>query len=171
MAWTTPKTWSSEPLTSNDLNTYIRDNQNEIKSRLDNQASYQPDELTDYTTTSASFVAVDTSNLALSATTTGGQVLCWFSGVATHSGSSNRVYFDVEVDGTRFGLDDGIICIRPSGANAPECASFLILITGLSNGSHTFKLMWKTNTPTATLWAGAGTTNFDLHPQFGVKEV
>ena len=38
MAWTAPKTWSSEPLTSLDLNSNVRDNLNHLKDRLDSSA-------------------------------------------------------------------------------------------------------------------------------------
>lgn len=34
MAWTDPKTWAAGVLTSSDMNTYIRDNQNALKSNI-----------------------------------------------------------------------------------------------------------------------------------------
>ena len=34
MAWTAPKTWAAGPLASADLNTYIRDNQNFLKTNI-----------------------------------------------------------------------------------------------------------------------------------------
>lgn len=34
MTWTHPKTWTSEPLTSTDLNQYVRDNQSDLHNRL-----------------------------------------------------------------------------------------------------------------------------------------
>lgn len=34
MGWTTPKTWIAQPLVKEDLNTYIRDNQNFLKTNV-----------------------------------------------------------------------------------------------------------------------------------------
>ncbi len=34
MSWTTPKTWAAGVLTSSDMNTYIRDNQNALKANI-----------------------------------------------------------------------------------------------------------------------------------------
>jgi len=34
MSFTTPKTWAAEVLTSSDMNTYIRDNQNALKANI-----------------------------------------------------------------------------------------------------------------------------------------
>lgn len=34
MAWTDPKTWAAGVLTSSDMNTYIRDNQNALKANI-----------------------------------------------------------------------------------------------------------------------------------------
>ena len=65
MAWTSPKTWSSEPLTSIDLNTYVRDNQNHLKDRLDNSAGNIVSGSTVLSSTSTEFVDVEATNLAL----------------------------------------------------------------------------------------------------------
>ena len=67
MAWTQPKTWASEPLTSSDLNTHLRDNLEILKDppsddNILNQGS-------DYTTTSTAFVNIDGTNLSLTITT------------------------------------------------------------------------------------------------------
>ena len=80
MAWTTPKTWSSEPLTSIDLNTYMRDNQNHLKDRLDSSAAKFVSGARNIRTTSTVFVDVDAEKLALELTTHGGEVLLGFTG-------------------------------------------------------------------------------------------
>ncbi len=69
------------------------------------------------------------------------------------------------------GDDDGLVVVRPSSASQRLNASFFKLIQGLSAGVHTFKLQWKVNSGTATLLAGSGTANGDIHPQFFVREV
>lgn len=132
--------------------------------------SYQADEGSDYTTTSTTFVDVDASNFSLTITTTGGNVLIGFYGVVK-SGASQGVHFDVDIHGTRAGLDDGIIGIKSASVDDQMPVTFVHLETGLSAASHTFKLQWKRNGGTATLYAGAGTSTADYHPQFWVQEL
>lgn len=167
MSWTTPKTWvNSEPLTADDLNTHLRDNLNALHAPP--TASYQLNEAANYTTTSTTFVDVDATvgKLSLTITTTGGDVMIGFYGYAAATG--NTGFFDVEMDGTRIGGDDGLAVFYISIATT----SFVILKTGVSAGSHTFKLQWKVASGgTATLYAGAGTLGADVHPQFWVREV
>jgi hypothetical protein len=171
MAWTEPKTWSAEPLVAGDLNTHLRDNLNAIKDPP--TAHYELDESADYTTSSQSFVNVDNTpgKLSLTISTNGGDVLVGFHAIVGTAATGVPIcYFDIEVDGNRIGGDDGICTVRHSGGVA-TLVSFVRLITGLEAGSHTFKLQWKVNTSTETLYAGAGTSAFDGHPQFWVREV
>lgn len=165
MAWTQPKTWTSEPLTSGDLNTHLRDNMEALKDPPGD--SYVADESTNYSTTSTSFVDVDSTNLSFTITTNGGDVL--FHGHWTASLTAGFAFYDIEVDGVRVGGDDGIV--RHSTGSGSETLSFTRLITGLSAGSHTFKMQWRTTSGTITMYAGAGTSNNDVHPQFWVREV
>ncbi|MEO1643547.1 MAG: hypothetical protein AAFR67_00055 [Chloroflexota bacterium] len=162
MAWTQPKTWSNEPLVASDLNTHLRDNMEALKEPP--SANYELDETSDYTTTSTTFVDVDSTNLSLTLDTNGGDVMVHFHATV---GMSSYVLFDVLVDGVRTGGDDGIVA---QGAN-DTTITFTRLITGLPAGSHTFTLQWKVHTGTGTLYAGAGTFITDLHPQFWAREV
>jgi hypothetical protein len=163
--WTTPKTWSTgEALSASDMNTHIRDNLGALKAPP--TAAYTCDEVGDYATTQTTFVDVDVSNLALTITTTGGDVMVGFHGhIYANGGICN---LDVTVDGAREAGDDGITAVH---AAFREAVSFVRLITDLDAGSHTFKLQWKVSAGTATLYAGAGTANYDLHPQFWVREI
>lgn len=97
MAWTTPKTWAAEPLTSSDLNTYVRDNQNHLKNRLDNNAEHTANEGSDYTTTSTSFVDVDATNFSHTITTNGGAVLIGFAGSGQLSTASESIWLEVDI--------------------------------------------------------------------------
>lgn len=166
MAWTQPKTWSSEPLVAGDMNTHIRDNLEALKDPPSD--NYELNELSDYSTTSTSFVDVDSTNLAFTIVTNGGDVLIGFHGTVSGGTGNIDPCFDVDIDGTLVAGDDGII-VSQSGARL--AVSFVRLVTGLSAGSHTFKLQWKArNAGTITLFAGAGGT-VDDHPQFWVREV
>lgn len=195
MAWTSPKTWAlNELLTSADMNTYLTDNTAYLYDTLDGAltditditspptSTYILNETADYTTTSTSFVNVDDTNLALTITTGGGDVLIWFQGMLFTAPNRSIVYFDVDIDGSRVAGDHGIIaCPTHYVGNSPTLlgnggygnVSFVYLATGLTAGSHTFKLQWFQlyGGYTAYLYSGAGSNGGDLHPQFGVREI
>lgn len=163
--WTTPKTWEdSELVTADLLNTHLRDNLEALKAPP--TATYELDEA-DITTASTSFTDVAES-LELTITTTGGDVWVWFFGMVENS-VSQEVFFDIDVDGSRIAGDDGLW--RTRATDSLQSVVIGRLISGLAAGEHTFKLQWKVDGGTVTLYAGAGTTNYDLHPQFGVREV
>ncbi len=167
MAWTTPKTWAVDELvTASALNTHMRDNLNALKAPP--TAHYEVDEASDYTTNSTSFVDVDATHLALTITTSGGDVLVHFHANPS-IGAPAFLHFDVDVDGARVGGDDGIVRYSTPSYNVP--VSFTRLITGLAAGEHVFTLQWKVNSGTATLYAGAGTSGYDVHPQFWAREI
>ena len=169
MAWTTPKTWSSEPLTSIDLNTYVRDNQNHLKDRLDSGASASASGSSNISTTSTEFVDADADQLSLSLTTHGGDVLLGFTGTVQNSANGATTSLNVAVDGVNFVGNDGVTrhgIARNDENNRYQSLSFVILIRGLSPGAHTFNLRWKTtanNTATIDI--------VSLHPQFWAKEI
>ena len=170
MAWTTPRTWvSGELVTHTLLNTHLRDNLNALKAPSTDY--YNVNEVSDYTTTSSSFVDVDATDLAMTITTSGGDVFVHFHGTVSHSAAAGRTYFEVAVDGVAAMGDDGILHTRAAASPATESCAFTLYITGLSAASHTFKLQWKTSGATATLYAGAGTSTGDLHPQFWAREI
>lgn len=178
MAWTTPQTWvDGNVLTAAELNEQVRDNLNFLFSKPGD--NYVMNEAADYTTTSTLFVDVDATNLALTITTGGGDVLIWFNGVMSGTGTPSYLSVDVLLDGSRLAGDDGILTLGSNNngiisqyqGDKWQNMGFAYLKTGLSAGSHTFKLQWKVSTGTATLYAGAATTYFDIHPQFGVKEL
>jgi hypothetical protein len=166
MAWTQPKTWSSEPLTSSDLNTHLRDNLEILKDPA--SGDYTLNEVSDYTTTSTTFVDVDATNLSATLTTNGGDVFVFFAPLVA-LGSSQIVFFDLDVDGTRLGGNDGIVATVPTGVGV--AVPIIAMVTGLTAGSHTIKLQWKVSAGTGKIYAGAGTANADVHPQFIVREV
>ena len=172
MAWTTPLTWEDGRLvTASDMNTYISDNLTHLYDRLATNDEYTANEASDYTTTSTSFVDIDATNLSLTITTHGGDVLVGFTGFVQLSGAGTQyVHFNVDVDGSPQFADDGLGGAWDAGTR--KLVSFVVLIEGLTAGSHTFKLKWKSQIGgTITLYAGAGTSNLDVHPQFWVQEL
>jgi hypothetical protein len=169
MTWENPKTWvTGELVTAAMLNTHVRDNLNALKSPPSDD--YVCNEVSDYLTTSTSFVNVDATNLALTINTGGGDVMLCFSATVHNATAAAIIFFDVEVDGNREAGDDGLIEIQ-FNASAVLPVSFVRLITGLAEGSHTFKLQWKVSAGTGRIYAGAGTSSADVHPQLWAREV
>lgn len=168
--WTDPKTWTvGESLTFEEMNTYMRDNQDALKSPP--SASVQIDEASDYTTSNTSFEDVDATNFSVEITTTGGDVMLHFYLSASNTTTGRITFFDVAQNGVRIGGDDGMIAVMAGASNGRNAISCTHLITSLAAGTYTFKLMWKVTANTSTIYAGAGTVNGDLHPHMWAREV
>lgn len=169
--WTTPKTWATaEALIASDLNTHLRDNLDALKSPPTDH--YELNEASDYTTTSTTFVDVDGTNLSLTITPTSDTVMIGFNGAIANNTATGVVYLDVDINGSRFAGDDGILAITSTGAGQVLNGSFVVIATGLTpDTAYTFKLQWKQSGGTGKMWAGAGSAGADLHPQFWVREV
>lgn len=167
MVWTTPQTWTAALVTVAEFNEQIRDNLDALKDPPSDK--YLVNEGSDYSTSSTSYVNVDATDLALTITTFGGDIVVHFHGTVNNSGAGS--YFDVDVDGVRYGGDDGIIRVIGGIGSQTSATSFTILIEGLSAASHTFTLQWRVVGGTATMYAGAGTSGLDLHPEMWVREV
>ncbi|MGB1287333.1 MAG: hypothetical protein ACPG7F_12415 [Aggregatilineales bacterium] len=169
MTWTTPRTWlTGEILTASDMNTHLRDNLDALKDPPTDH--YMLDEISNYSTTSTTFVDIDNTNLSLTIETTGGDVLVGFVGGFT-STVNGIVFLELDLDGVVVGGDDGITAGICETTAPGTTMSFVWLLTGLSAGSHTVALQWRVTGGTARLYAGAGTTSADIHPQFWIREV
>lgn len=156
MAWTTPKTdWTTGELVSaSDMNSI-----GENLAALKQKAIAVGKTTANIYTTASRFVDVDSANLNLMITTTGGDVLVHFHGpVRKRSGGFITIKFDIEVDGNRQGGIDGITLAKVDGNY--KNVSFTRLIQNLSAGSHTFKLQWH-----------AGDGRLLPHAQFWVREI
>lgn len=175
MGWTTPQNWTAVPFTVSNLNTQIRDNLEALKNPPSEY--YNADESSNYSTTSLTFTNVDGTDtegkFRHTITTAGGDVFVHLHCNVITSAGADRVFFDVTVDGTAIGGTDGIIGAAVPGTTAPGIpVSFTRLIPGLSAGSHVFRLQWKVDSgTTVTLYAGAGTVQGDMIPQFWVREM
>jgi hypothetical protein len=176
MTWNGTKNWASEPLISGDMDTYISENLDALKTPP--SAVYTANESSNYTTVSTSFTNIDGTDtegkFRHTLVTTGGDVMIGFHSTVAQLTSGTLVYFEITVDGVAHAGDDGICALsyNNSAGNDRQIASFVRLITGLSAGSHIFRLQWKVSAAnTATIYAGAGTATLDLHPQFWAREV
>lgn len=158
MVYTAPRTWIDEISDAADFNVDIRDNQLALKAPPTDD--YTVAALT--TIGGATFVDFDSTNLSLSITTTGGDVMIGFIG--TFDGGLG--YLDVLVDGTtRLGGSNGIAII---GQNANDnFMSICRIVHGLSAGAHTFTLQGRTITGVISI----GSALLTVHPQFWVREM
>jgi hypothetical protein len=166
-AWTTPATWAASQLvTASDLNVQMRDNLGYLFARP--QVRILRDNGADYTTTSSSFVPVDSTNLKITLTISGSAVLLCFIGVFYNT-TANEVHVDLDVDGSRVGSagNDGLAFT----GQAPATVSIVVLVTGLTPGAHTFNVQWRADGGTAHLHSGSGVGNEDHIPVFSAVEV
>ena len=139
MTWTDPKTdWSNGDLVT-------ADDMNEIGENLAvvrNLPTVAHTTTADISANAGEFVDVDSANLNLTLNTNGGDVLVHFHGtVELHNGE--RATFDIDVDGSRQGGDIGILHSGIHQAGIHKAFSFTRLVQGLSAGSHSVKLQWK----------------------------
>lgn len=99
----------------------------------------------DFTTTSGTLAAVDTTNARLSLTTGANRVLVGVSG-SMGINSTGEWYFGLRLDGTEEGGTDGIFTGQStSGSNNLKGLSFTWLTATLSAGAHTFDLSYKSS--------------------------
>jgi hypothetical protein len=151
--WTAPKTWGTgELVTAADMNTYIRDNLLYLKGA--NSLTYA-EVNSSYSTTSGSWNDVDSSNLALNVTTSGGLLILGMRGaVRTGNGSTgietrSQAEFDITRDGNRLGGTHGSMAWFPPQNDysnpglIPYVRAFQVLLPSLAAGSYTFRLQWR----------------------------
>ncbi len=162
MTWTAPKTdWTTgELIAADDMNAI-----GENLAALNNQkatAIYTTTESIFATSSSRSFVDVDSANLSLTITTTGGDVMVHLLATGHRHDNSDRVHmlFDIDVDGNRQGGDNGLARMSLDQAYSQNL-SFTYIVQDLDPGSHTFKLQWK----------GGGMGRMQAGAQFWVREI
>jgi len=133
------------------------------------------DEANNYSTSSTSFVDMDSVDLAKSVTINSGRALIIFACSFSETGGTggSHLYLDIAIDGVRQGNDDGLtVQTVRSGTIAFNNAFCFYVAEGLAPGTHTFKVMYKTGGGgTITVFAGAGTPTADVHPFFAVLEI
>ncbi len=167
MAWTLPRSWvAGELITATIMNEQIRDNMDALK---DPPSEVDPGTgSTDYTTTSATFVDIDSTDFTITLATTGGDVFVFISG--GWNNSAGEMYVDIVSDAVSLSRDgDGFS--KPTGSSGAGTAHAMIpfLETGLSSGSHTYKPQWKiSGGNTAKLFNGQAE---EMNPVFMAREM
>ncbi len=168
--WTAPATFTpGQIVTATDLNTNVRDNPLYLFTRP--QQTILSNVGTDYTTTSTTFVDIDATNLKITKTLFGTAVLLGFTGSYALNNTAT-VYWDFDINGTRFasGGTEGITG-TPFSSTLGNLITLVVLVTGLTPGSNTFKIKWRVSANTATLFSGVAASGKDFLPDFWCIEV
>lgn len=162
MAWTTPKTWVSEVLTSNDMNTYLSDNTQFLYDQLTAglaEYTYTRAGAVNYTTTSTSLVDIDGTNMVTTLTTGGGDLRVTFTGsIYRTAGTAQDIIVAVLLDGTGYQLSQRL---DAGSFNV----SFTRVFNGISAGSHTLRMRWRLTVLGTTM------TLNGLDSHFSVREL
>lgn len=155
MAWTTPKTWGTEVLTSSDMNTYVSDNLTYLEDTIEGLARLTKTTTSTYSTTSTSFVNIDGAETVISITTSGRHVLVSATGRMTNIPESGVVVLQLLIDGT------AVFQRAVSGAYVNN--EIVYIATGLSAGAHTFRLQYRTT--------GTSSISYVSGNQLAVREI
>lgn len=147
MSWNTPRTWlPGEVVTASLLNAHLRDNLNALLAGRPLAFTCRAGSA-DYSTSSTSFVDVDGTNLALTMNLNGSRALLVATALIAGSQSDNICYLDWSADGAaRAGGSNGLIqsALGTTGLNF-QAVTALAAFSGLSPGSHTFALQYRSN--------------------------
>lgn len=160
MAWTTPKTWISEILTSNDMNTYLTDNTQYLYDELTATVVKQidTDTSTQYSTTSTSFVAIDATDLNITLTLSGEKdVLITFAGTFYAAGGATTLISELLASGVSYEIVHMVLTNLER-----QNASYAFIISGLSAGSHTFRPRWRSSNGTEIRMINTTTKQFTV---------
>ncbi|MCU0499004.1 MAG: hypothetical protein MUF87_16760 [Anaerolineae bacterium] len=137
--WTPPKNnWNvNDIVTAQDLNA-IGDNLNYLKTpNFRARVTLTPATSTNAT----SFFA---TRATLSPLTRGGDLMVGFYANVSHTVGSAG-YFDIALDGVRVALDGFNGSLRVDATSTRVPVSLSLLITGVTTGSHTLTLQWRTD--------------------------
>jgi hypothetical protein len=96
-------------------------------------------------TTSATYVDLDATNAAVTLTTTGGNLLCWFAGdVEANTTLNDSVTVALSLDGA---AEVGSVTQTQTGAvGYGQPIAIVYSFTGVAAASHTVKVRWHGNT-------------------------
>ena len=111
----------------------------------------------DLTTSSATFV--DATGLTTTITTGAHRCVVIFTAAGHAPGVNNNLAVDLAIDGTRQGQAYGLVITQAANANVHnENLSFVYVTDALSAASHTFKIQWRVDAGTGTMFASTGVT-------------
>lgn len=120
------------------------------------QAYVVRDNGANYTTTSTTFVDVDASNLILTMSLSGGRAIVMATFHAFPPATGNGSEYDLIVDSTTRAGDATHGLARQPQSGSTQLITLLGYWSGLSIGSHTFKLQYRSITSGTTIISANG---------------
>jgi len=158
MGWTTPITWTpGQVVGATDLNTHIRDNEGYL---YNGRPMGSVARNAYYSTSSATFADIDATNVIITATLGGTRARTDFMinlGVSPSGGSAAvSVIMDSATYPVNHNATYGVL-YGAAGQYGASMFNGFCTWTGITPGSHTFKLQWKIAVGTS-LNNGAGTS-------------
>lgn len=163
--WTEPQEWiAGNPITAEELN----EESNRLRYLYDRggqMVTVRGNGTNPTTVSTASFAAVDDAIYAVSLETTGGKLCIDLTAHVAHSVANNFIAFDVIMDDITYmssltgtALTQGIITARPPAITVvyPVNVRYMVPAGIITAGVHTFKLRWKVQAATGTLWVSSG---------------
>jgi hypothetical protein len=168
MAYTAISTFADSSVTAALLNASIRDNQLAIKDPP--SGNHESNEASNYTMNTTTPTNIDTVDWTKTIVTTGGDVFLGLTANGVSAGSRGAI-IEVYIDSATQTIISSIF--NSTSKTVPHPIPCVYLIQGLSAGSHTFTIRWYLSIGTSlnTIYAGAGTASYDVHPQFWVREL
>ncbi len=121
------------------------------------------------------FADIDSANLSITLTLdAAADVLIGFQGSFVRTSSNTTtLYLNAALDSVALQPNDGLVALEVGSQTNPQTLGFVYLATDVPAGAHTFRVQWKVvgSATGIKLFAGAGTSNADLHPHFFAKVV
>lgn len=136
-------------------------------NRVGHAAQYTANEGSNYTLASSTLTAIDATNMAHTLLCDGRPV--WANLRASATNASSNLKFDILIDSLAQLTDDGHV--MGASGSITGAVGMTNLFLNILPGTHIFSPAWKTAAGTNTLYAGAGTSNLDAHPQWSVNLV
>lgn len=118
----------------------------------------------DVTTTSTSFV--DVTGLSVTLTTTGGDLVAFFTFGASNSTTGRENDFRILLDGTSYQGTS----MRCGAKDLAQSGGIVIRFTGVAAGSHTVKIQWQVSNGTGQIRPVTGAVDKE-HANLLVQEV
>jgi len=168
MAWTSPLTAvANAALTAAQWNASVRDNLNETAvgkataagrwfvttgaNQIAEREIATAEVLTSQTTTSTTYTDLATVGPAITMTTATKAIVFLYCAAEVNSAGGNPVSnFEVTGATTRSPTDTEGLSVESATIGGNNRASAVIIVTGLTAGSNTFRMKYKTTTGTAT---------------------
>lgn len=172
MAFVAPITWSSQLVTVAQFNEQIRDNMRALK---DPPSGLSYVSARNYQVAGVgAWTAIDTGlvdgHFQHTITVVGDRVKCEFRGSLNPKTNNGELGFNVAVDGVEYFPGAGIHFIDPTAQSAATIPLFWeAILTGITAGSHVFRVDWSATHTAFTLY-GSGVANRFTPPMWYVVE-